>query len=244
MLSEGAAHQAVARPTGLFAAGRFNAAWLRETVVDANDGIIATAGLIEGFAGAGAGDLTILVAGLSAMTAGGMAAGATKYAEASSERDAQDALVEEQARELALSPEQELQELVDHYLGKGLSPALAREVAEELTARDALAAHAEVKHGISLDEPRIIPILSALTTAIAFALGGSVPLLSAFFAPDEWRVVVTFVAVTLSLCVTSIVEAYGSRLRATRVVTRTVGVGVFVMVVTFLGGSLFEIRSE
>jgi VIT1/CCC1 family predicted Fe2+/Mn2+ transporter len=101
-----------------------------------------------------------------------------------------------------------------------------------------------VKHGISLDEPRIIPIFSALTTAIAFALGGSVPLLSAFFAPDEWRVVVTFVAVTLSLCVTSIVEAYGSRLRAARVVTRTVGVGMFVMVVTFLGGTLFEIRSE
>ena len=123
---------------------------MRSLVVDANDGIIATAGIVEGFAGAGATRSTILIAAFSAMVAGGIALAGAKYAEEAAERDAQLALIEEERQQLARAPEEETAELVALYEAKGLSPQLAREVATELTAGDPLAAHIDAEHGLSL----------------------------------------------------------------------------------------------
>jgi VIT1/CCC1 family predicted Fe2+/Mn2+ transporter len=123
---------------------------VRSLVVDTNDGIIATAGIVEGFAGAGATDSTILIAAFSAMVAGGISMGGARYAEEAAERDAEFALIDEQRRELSLSPEAERAELAALYEAKGLSPRLAAEVASELTAKDALAAHVDIEHGLSL----------------------------------------------------------------------------------------------
>jgi VIT1/CCC1 family predicted Fe2+/Mn2+ transporter len=117
--------------------------------VDANDGIIATAGIVEGFSGAGANLITLIIAAISAMIAGTIALGGAKYAECAGDRDAELALMEEERRQLALSPEEEFAELVEHYREQGLSSDLAERVAAELTAADALGAHLRAEHGLS-----------------------------------------------------------------------------------------------
>jgi VIT1/CCC1 family predicted Fe2+/Mn2+ transporter len=157
---------------------------LRNRGVDANDGIIATAGIVEGFVGAGASGSTIIVAAFAAMVSGGIALGGTKYSEEAAERDAERALVEEERRQLAMLPDEELAELAEHYRTRGLSPDLAAQVAKELSAHDALAAHVVAEHGIDLAVPRSRPV--------AFAIGAVVPLLSALLVPDDLRAVVTF----------------------------------------------------
>jgi VIT1/CCC1 family predicted Fe2+/Mn2+ transporter len=213
---------------------------LREAVVDANDGIIATAGIVEGLAAAGATGSAVLIAIFSAMIAGGIAVGGAKYSEAASERDAQMALIEYERRQLELSPEQELAELVRLYEAKGLSPALAREVAGELTERDALAAHVDAEYGLSLTTGPDRPLLAAALAGFSFAAGAAVPLLTVFVAPDAWRIPVTFTAVVLSLTITSFVVARAGHTEVLRTIVRTVTIGVLAMGITLLAGHLFH----
>lgn len=217
----------------------FDHARLRGLVVDGNDGIMATAGIVEGFIGAGAATETIVVAAIAAMVAGAIAMGSAKYAEAAIERDATDALIAEEQRQLNLSPDEELAELAAIYERRGLSPDLARTVAIELSAHDALAAHAEAEHDIALDEARIPPSVAAITAAAAFAIGSLVVLLSVLVA---WSTVLptTFFAVALSLSLTSIVVARWGDLPLIPTMVRTVGVGVVAMVITFGIGSLID----
>ena len=125
---------------------------VRAHLVDVNDGVIATAGVVEGLLAAGASVTTIVVAALGAMIGGGMALGGMKYSEAADERDAEIAVLAEERRLHELQPDEELAELATLYEDKGLSPALARQVAEELSTKDALLHHAEVEHGITLDD--------------------------------------------------------------------------------------------
>jgi VIT1/CCC1 family predicted Fe2+/Mn2+ transporter len=209
-------------------------------VVDVNDGIVATGGIVEGFIGAGVTGRTVLIAALAAMAAGGIALGGAKYAEAAAERDAERALIEEERRQLEFSPEEELAELTMLYEEKGLSAELALRVASELTAKDALAAHVDVELGLasSPDEPP--PLVTALAAGVAFALGSFVPVLSVLLAPDAWRMLVTFGAVVLSLAVTSLVLARMGRTDVVRTIARTVLLGVVAMVLTLAGGSLFS----
>ena len=134
---------------------------IRNRGVDANDGIIATAGIVEGFVGAGARGSTIVIAAFAAMVSGGIALGGAKYSEEAAERDAERALVEEERRQLAMLPDEELAELAEHYRRRGLSPELAAQVAEELSAHDALAAHVVAEHGIDLAAPRPGPVIVA-----------------------------------------------------------------------------------
>ena len=131
--------------------------------MDGNDGIMATAGIVEGFIGAGAGTETIVVAAIAAMVAGAIAMGSAKYAEAAIERDATNSLIAEERRQLSLSPAEELAELAAIYERRGLSPDLARTVATELSAHDALAAHAEAEHDIALDEATTPPLIAAIS---------------------------------------------------------------------------------
>ncbi|MBS1849167.1 MAG: VIT1/CCC1 transporter family protein [Actinobacteria bacterium] len=210
-------------------------------VADANDGIIATAGVIEGLLGSGVGVDAVLVAGLAAMITGGISMGSVRFSEAAAERDAVLELIEAERRRLGNSPTKELAELTDHYRAKGLSEQLARRVAEELTAKDAVAAHAQIDHGVDVDAPLTRPLLVASTAAIAFAIGAAVVVVASIFAPAPWRVRSTMVAVVCSLSVTSFIAGRWGQVPYGRTLARTVGIGLVAMLVTYAVGSLLPV---
>ncbi|MCU4672870.1 VIT1/CCC1 transporter family protein [Microbacterium fluvii] len=214
---------------------------LRETswAIDANDGIIATAGLLQGFAGAGASDRLLLFAATAAMLAGGLSAGGAKWAETAAEREGQLAVARQEAAELAADPEGELAELTAYWAGRGLSPSLAREVAAELTARDALAAQLDAEHGLEEILAPSAPWWAGVETALAFMIGAAVPVLITYFAPvaiETWAIVV---AVIVSLSLTSLVAAGVGRFSALRMLLRSLAVGLGTMGVSYLAGLVF-----
>jgi VIT1/CCC1 family predicted Fe2+/Mn2+ transporter len=155
--------------------------WLRAAVLGANDGIVSTASLIVGVAAAGTGRADILIAGAAGLIAGAMSMAAGEYVSVSSQSDTEKADLKRETRELAESPEFEKQELTQIYVDRGLEPGLARQVAEQLMAKDALRAHARDELGIS-EITTARPIQAALTSAITFATGAALPLL-----PVCWR---------------------------------------------------------
>jgi VIT1/CCC1 family predicted Fe2+/Mn2+ transporter len=216
----------------------FDGPWLRSMLVEVNDGIIATAGIVEGLAGAGISARTTLIAGFSSTIAGGIALAGARYAEEAAELEARLAVIDEERRQISLSPDEEMAELAAIYERKGLSAALAREVAAELTARDALAAHAEAEHGLDLAAARPTPVVTAVAAGLSFAAGSVVPLLSAVLVPYTWRVAVTFLAVIISLSVTSLVLAATGGTPVRRTVLRSVVIGTLAMVLTLVGGTL------
>ena len=213
---------------------------LRSLVVETNDGIIATAGVVEGFVGAGATGTALVVAALCTLIAGGVALGGTRYAEEAAERDARLAVIAEEQAQLQRSPAEELAELAALYEARGLSPDLARQVASELSARDALAAHIEAEHHLSVQEIRWAPVIIAVGAGIAYALGSTIPLLAVLLAPDDLRAQATFVATVVSLAATSI---FLSRVGVTRVantLARNVLVGLAAMGLGLLAGWLLR----
>src|SRR4051794_17716644 len=219
---------------------RIDRSRVREHVVDINDGIIASAGIVEGLLGAGAGSRILLVASLAAMAGGGLALGGMRYAETADERDARRAILEAERRRIDLAPAEEETELAELYQDRGLSPQLARAVAAELSAGDALAAHAEAEYGISTRDRPATPWTVAVVAGLAFALGAGVPLLVVLLAPAAWRSATTVLAVVAALSLTSWVSASVSETSVPRAVLRTVSIGVATMVVTFVGGSLLS----
>src|SRR4051794_33537309 len=154
---------------------RIDRSRVREHVVDTNDGIIASAGIVEGLLGAGAGSTTPLVASLAAMVGGGRPLGGMRYAETAEERDTRTAILEAERRRIDLTPVEEEAELAGLYQDRGLSPQLARAVAAELSAGDALAAHADAEYGISPRDRPAAPWRIGVTAGLAFALGGGAP---------------------------------------------------------------------
>ena len=212
----------------------------RDLVVDANDGIVAIAGVVEGVLAAGLGNRAATTAVIVATIAGGIALGGSRYTEEAAERDARDALLEEERRQLGRSPNEELDELTAFYEAKGLAPELARVVAIELTTADALAAHAEEEHGIEVDESQPSPLAAAIASALVFALGAAVVVVSAVLTPSTWRIPTTFVAVTVALGLSSVVVARWGDVPLGRTLTRNVTVGLTAMAVSFLIGSLIE----
>jgi VIT1/CCC1 family predicted Fe2+/Mn2+ transporter len=213
----------------------------RSLVVDGNDGIVATAGIVEGFIGAGADSQTIAVAAFAAMIAGAISIGTAKYTEGAVERDAFLAAVEEERRQLSLSPEEELNELAGIYEGKGLSPDLARQVAVELSRRDALAAHMDEELDIDPEDLVTSPIVAASASAVAFAAGSLIVLLTVWLTPSGWRIPSTFVAVAISLAITSVFLSRWGNVPVARTILRTVGIGVTAMVITLAIGSQFDL---
>lgn len=121
---------------------------LRGWMIDANDGIVATAGILQGFAGAGAGDRLLLLAATAATIAGGLSAGGAKWAEVAAEREAEQSIAQRESASLAADPSAEVDELAELWERKGLSPETARQVATELSAKDALAAQLDAEYGI------------------------------------------------------------------------------------------------
>jgi vacuolar iron transporter family protein len=213
---------------------------LRDLVIDANDGIVAIAGVVEGVLGAGLGNRAAATAVLMATIAGGIAIGGSRYTETAAEWDARDTLLEEERRQLRQSPDRELDELAAFYEAKGLAPDLARVVAAQLSAADALAAHAEEEHGIEVDEPPPQPLVFAIASGLVFALGALVVVVSAVLTPSDWRVPTTFVAVTFALGLSSVAVARWANVPLGRTVARNVAIGLTSMGVAYAVGLLVE----
>ena len=153
--------------------------------ITANDGVIATAGLLEGFSGAGAGDQLLLLVATAATIAGGLSAGGAKWAEVAAPRESELDLVDEEVARIASQPEVEQAGLAAYWQECGLTPELAREVAARLTAKNALAAQLDADHGLEeLTSPRAA-WLSGLETMLAFMAGADIPLLMTFLAPVD-----------------------------------------------------------
>lgn len=217
-------------------AGRLN--WLRAAVLGANDGIISTAGVVMGVAGATSDTDAILIAGIAALTAGAISMGAGEYVSVSTQRDAEKSMLAMEAAELEAMPETEMRELARLLEGKGLSEETASRVAEELTAHDALAAHAEIEFGID-PESLTNPWHAAWASMVAFTLGALLPLLMVAFVPADVRLLVTGAAVVAALALTGFASAtlgYSPRPRA---MVRNVLGGVLAMGITYLVGMAF-----
>jgi VIT1/CCC1 family predicted Fe2+/Mn2+ transporter len=155
--------------------------WLRAAVLGANDGIVSTASLILGVAAAHGYESSVVVAGAAGLVAGAMSMAAGEYISVHSQRDLEQAALAEERAELAADTEAEHRELAAIYVRRGLDPNLAKRVAEQLMARDALAAHARDELGIS-KATIARPLQAAMASALSFASGGALPLLVAVFA--------------------------------------------------------------
>jgi vacuolar iron transporter family protein len=218
-------------------ASRLN--WLRAGVLGANDGIVSTAGLVVGVAATTNDGTTILAAGVAGLVAGAISMAAGEYVSVSTQRDSEKALLAKERRELADFPDYELAELTEIYEAKGLSPATARQVAEELTAHDAFTAHAEAELKLNPDE-LTNPWAAAGSSAIAFICGALLPLLAIVLPPAQWRVPVTFVAVVVALALTGSLSARLGGSRRGRAVLRVVVGGALAMAITYAIGTLTD----
>jgi VIT1/CCC1 family predicted Fe2+/Mn2+ transporter len=211
--------------------------WLRAGVLGANDGIVSTAGLVIGVAAATTSRGAVLTAGLAGLAAGAMSMAVGEYVSVSTQRDSERALIAKEVRELDEEPEAELAELADIYEHKGLSPGLALDVARQLTAHDALAAHAEAELGIDPSH-YTNPWHAAWASMAAFTVGALLPLLAVVLPPVGWRIPVTVVAVVLALAFTGLVSARLGSSDARRATVRIVLGGLAAMAVTYGIGAL------
>lgn len=216
-------------------ASRLN--WLRAGVLGANDGILSTAGLVVGVAGATTDSGAILVAGAAGLVAGAFSMAVGEYVSVSTQADSEKALIAKEERELREMPEEEFAELVTLLEGKGLSREVAQAAAIELTEHDALAAHAEVELGLDPEEVTN-PWHAAWASLVAFSIGALVPLLAITLTPPDLRVVLTGVAVAFALTLTGWVSAVLGQSPPGRAVVRNVAGGVIAMAVTWGVGTL------
>ncbi|WP_371678832.1 VIT family protein [Streptomyces sp. NBC_01276] len=210
--------------------------WLRAGVLGANDGIISTAGLVVGVAGATTSRTEILTAGVAGLLAGALSMAAGEYVSVSSQRDSERAALEVERRELAEEPEAELDELTGMLMDRGLDHAVAREAAEQLTERDALRAHARVELGIEPDE-LANPWHAAFASLVAFTVGAVLPLLAIVLPGPSGRVPVTVTAVLAALTLCGVVSARLGGAPVPRAVLRNVLGGALAMAVTYAVGT-------
>jgi len=180
--------------------------WLRAAVLGANDGIVSVAGLVVGVAASGASASTILATGVAGTVAGAMSMAAGEYVSVQTQADTENADLAMEKRELHEDPHSELDELTAIYRHRGLEPALARQVAEQLTAHDALGAHARDELGIT-EELRARPLQAALASAGAFTCGAALPVLTALLAPVQNVATATTVSTLAGLCLTGAMAA-------------------------------------
>ncbi|WP_345764744.1 VIT1/CCC1 transporter family protein [Diaminobutyricibacter sp. McL0608] len=211
--------------------------WLRAGVLGANDGIVSVAAIVVGVASATSAIPPILTAGLAGLVGGAVSMALGEYVSVSSQRDSEHALIEKEKRELAEMPEEEFEELAGLYEAKGLTKATARQVALELTEHDVLAAHLSAE--LNIDQNDVVsPWHAAIASAIAFTIGGILPLLSILFLPASIRIIVTFVVVLIALAITGYVAAYIGGSSRGRAMVRVVIGGALALIATFLIGSL------
>ncbi|HQY98712.1 MAG TPA: VIT family protein [Propionicimonas sp.] len=214
--------------------------WLRAGVLGANDGIVSTAGLVFGVAGATTDSLALLIAGLAGLVAGSLSMAGGEYVSVSSQKDTETAALDDQTRRLSKDPAGELQRLADHYAASGLSPLLARQVAEELTTHAPLDAHAQVFLGLDANE-RVSPWAAARASMLSFSIGAAIPLVAIVTTPTAVRLPLTVVAVLAALTLTGVVSARLGGARPWRAVARNVVVGTLAMGLTYFVGWLVSL---
>ena len=180
--------------------------WLRAAVLGANDGLISTASLVVGVAASGVPREAVLVAGIAGLVAGAMSMAAGEYVSVSSQADTERADLARERRELASDPDAEHAELASIYVARGLTPELAERVATELSARDALSAHARDELGLS-DVMTARPLQAALASAAAFGVGAILPVLIVVFVPPQRLAVLVTGSALLLLAVLGAVAA-------------------------------------
>lgn len=212
--------------------------WLRAAVLGANDGVVSTASLIIGVSSSGASRNSVIVAGLAGLVAGAMSMAAGEYVSVSSQADTERADLAREATELATEPERELTELVASYQDRGLDETLARQVAEALTAHDAIGTHAREELGIS-EATTARPVQAAFVSAATFAIGAALPLAAAVMIAGTGQIIA--VALT-ALVFLAVLGAIGARAGGAPMLIATVRVtfwGALAMAITALIGNVF-----
>jgi vacuolar iron transporter family protein len=212
--------------------------WLRAAVLGANDGIVSTASLIVGVAAANAGRGDILLTGVAGLVAGAMSMAAGEYVSVSSQADTEQADMARERGELAAQPELERRELAAIYVGRGLTPELATQVAEQLTAHDALGAHARDELGVS-DALSARPVQAGLTSAATFAVGAALPLITALVVSAPHVIAVVAGTSLLFLTALGAVSARTGGAPVLRASVRVAFWGALAMGLTAVVGRLF-----
>jgi VIT1/CCC1 family predicted Fe2+/Mn2+ transporter len=212
--------------------------WLRAAVLGANDGIVSTASLIVGVAAAAAQQSEIVIAGVAGLVAGAMSMAAGEYVSVSSQADTEQADISREKNELRDDPEFELDELTQIYVNRGLSKDMAREVAEKLTAHDALGSHLRDELGIS-EVTTARPLQAALTSAATFAVGAAFPLLTVLVVPMKSLIMIVSVASLLFLALLGAIGAKAGGANIWRATARVTFWGALAMALTAGIGAAF-----
>jgi len=216
--------------------------WLRAAVLGANDGILSTASIVSGMAAGGASREAILLAGLAGLVAGATSMATGEYVSVSSQTDTENADLAREKRELAQNPKFELEELSQIYVARGVELTLARQVAGQLMAHDALGAHARDELGIS-ETTVAKPIQAALASAASFTCGAILPLVVAILSPPTMIKEVVIVSTLISLAVLGVLGARTSGAGILRPTLRVLFWGAISLGLTTLVGVLFGIKS-
>ena len=214
--------------------------WLRAAVLGANDGVVSTASLVVGVAASGAPRASVFVAGVAGLVAGALAMAAGEYVSVSSQADTEEADRTRERQELATSPAAEEDELTGIYVERGLDSELARTVARQLMARDALQAHLRDELGLT-EELAARPLQAALASALTFAVGAAVPVLTAWLVPAN---VLVWATVAVSLVALAVLGSLAGRVGGASALigaTRVVFWGALAMAITAAVGQLFGV---
>jgi len=212
--------------------------WLRASVLGANDGILSTASLIVGVAAAHSTQGAVLIAGVAGLVAGSMSMAAGEYVSVSSQADTERADLARERKELSDDDESEHKELASIYVARGLDPLLAKQVAQQLMAKDALGAHARDELGISVNFIAR-PVQAALASAVSFSFGAAMPLIIVFIAPQTRLVAIVFGTTLVFLAGLGTLAAIIGGAPIFRAAFRVTFWGALAMGITALVGTFF-----
>lgn len=215
--------------------------WLRAGVLGANDGVVSVAGVVIGVAAATPGNIpAIATAGIAALVAGAFSMAGGEYVSVSTQRDTERALIDQIKVDIAEQPEAEQRNLESHYLSRGLSSELSKQVAAELTEHDAVSAHAELNYGLDPDE-YTSPWVAAFSSFIAFTVGGLLPLIMILLPFGDARILSSVGAVLVGLVLTGWISSrLGDAPRGPAII-RNFFMGSATMVATYVIGLLFGV---
>ncbi len=212
--------------------------WLRAAVLGANDGVVSVSSLVVGVAASGVGKGNLMLTGIAGLVAGALSMAAGEYISVQSQADTENADLARERRELAEVPDRELEELTAIYVERGLTESLAKEVAIQLTAKDALGTHARDELGIT-ETLMARPVQASLSSAAAFAVGAVVPIIACAVAPTASVSLVTSLATVATLALLGSVAAYVGGAVIWRGAVRVMFWGVLAMAITAGVGKLF-----
>jgi VIT1/CCC1 family predicted Fe2+/Mn2+ transporter len=211
--------------------------WLRAGVLGANDGIVSTAAIIFGVAGASATHASVMLAGIAAVAAGAMSMAVGEYVSVSTQRDLEKAELEREKIELARDPERQLANLAQLFEQRGVAPKVAAEVAKEMSEKDALSVHARAELGID-PENVTNPWAAALASMISFLIGGAIPIAALLLSPRAIEIWVAGAAVLIAMALTGFASARLGRMPVVRSILRNVVGGMLALAITYGVGNV------